>query len=57
MGYNLQNYKGKTMKTVHLYDDVHTALRLRAIHERKTLEVLTNEILSLNTNTPTAQKA
>ena len=41
------------MKTVHIQEEIHTALRLKAIHQHKTLEEITNEILSHSLNTTT----
>jgi len=44
------------MKHILISEDLHQALRLKSIHSRKSLQEITNEIISaaLNTN---AQKA
>jgi hypothetical protein len=44
------------MKTVHILDDIHMKLRIKSIHENKTLVEITNEILSSHLNTPTTSK-
>jgi len=46
------------MKTVHIFDEVHSALRIKSIHSNKTLAEVTNEILSLHLEsltTPTGE--
>lgn len=34
------------MKSIHIREDVHTALRMKSIHTKKNLQDLANEILS-----------
>jgi len=41
------------MKTLNITDEVHDQLRIKAIHQKKKLGELANEILSSNIDSPT----
>jgi len=45
------------MKSIHIREDIHTALRMKSIHTNKNLQDLVNELLTdaLYTNTTTTQ--
>ena len=45
------------MKHIVISEDLHTALRLKSIHSKRTLQEVANELLTdaLYTNTPTTQ--
>ncbi len=54
----LQYYKitkGNSMKTIHINEAVHTALRYKSINKHASIQDIANEILSQHFNLPGTQ--